>query len=362
MNRSALSTIADGWRDAWRGPDRRPIYEWAKEYIRLPAAYTIQGNFNPDVSRHLLPIMDALQDDTIRRVTLMKPTRGAGTLVADIWVPWIVANDPGPIQWNMQTDPIAEDHAQGLISTCACSTRIPPRNWSALWPTTPWPSREPKGVRASFAKHSGIWRAFRLNSDQEPTSRLSHSVIAVAMKLPIHLGKRRRRLAGACGSVFATLLLRTQFELALTLGDSMAPNLCDGDLLIVQRSAYRTADPQRGDIILARYRGELIVKRVVGLPHENVELRQGTLYVNGVRIPEQHWVRPGPLEIGRGKLCSGRFALLGDNRELSDQVVVHGVVGKGDIVGKVVFNLADLIRRAKDREEQGPAATRTGPR
>jgi hypothetical protein len=93
-------------------PDRRPVYEWARDHVQLPGAFTITGQFNADLSRNLLAVFDALQDDLVRSVTLVKPTRGGGSLVADVWLPWIIANDPGPAMWTHQTDKIAEDMAE----------------------------------------------------------------------------------------------------------------------------------------------------------------------------------------------------------------------------------------------------------
>ena len=96
---------------AWRVPDRRPIYEWAREHVALPGAFTVTGTFNVEISRHLVGVFDALQDDLVRSVTLMKPTRGGGSMIADVWFPWVIANDPGPMMWNHQTDAVAGDMA-----------------------------------------------------------------------------------------------------------------------------------------------------------------------------------------------------------------------------------------------------------
>jgi signal peptidase I len=141
----------------------------------------------------------------------------------------------------------------------------------------------------------------------------------------------------ACGLLGLSVALRMHFELALTSGNSMAPTLESGDLLLVERSFYQKADPHRGDVVLARLRGELITKRVVGLPHEEVELKQGTLYINGLPFLESHPMCMGPLDIGKGMLCAGRYALLGDNRDVPITLLVHGVVPKEDIVGKIVW-------------------------
>jgi hypothetical protein len=78
----------------------------------MPSVLTIHGKFNPAISRHFLPVFDALQNDHVRVVVLRKPVRGGGTLISDIWHTWCRANDPGPAMVVMQTDKVATDHAE----------------------------------------------------------------------------------------------------------------------------------------------------------------------------------------------------------------------------------------------------------
>lgn len=143
-------------------------------------------------------------------------------------------------------------------------------------------------------------------------------------------------LGGLFGSA---LLFRSEFQFMVTVGDSMHPTLENGDLLLVSKLAYEKAEPSRGDVVVVRYRDELVVKRIVGLPHEEVQVSHGHLFVNGVSFPEEHVESITPLEIGKGKLGPGRFAFLGDNRTVSAAQVVHGVAAKEDLVGKVVLSL-----------------------
>jgi hypothetical protein len=96
-------------------PNRDPIYIWARDNVEMPPAYTITGRFNPDISRHFQGPFDALRNHRIRRVVVLKPTRGGGSLIGDVMTAWIVDNDPGPMMINMQTDAIAHDHAEERI-------------------------------------------------------------------------------------------------------------------------------------------------------------------------------------------------------------------------------------------------------
>jgi signal peptidase I len=134
-------------------------------------------------------------------------------------------------------------------------------------------------------------------------------------------------------------LLRVFFCLSMVTGASMLPTLRPGDLLVVNKSAYRKVPPRRGDLVAIRGNRELLIKRIVGLPGEEVEVIGGRLYVNGFLIPEHYGTNDGSLDIGKGRLLVGRFAALGDNRAVAPEVVVVSIVSKADIVGKVVVSV-----------------------
>jgi signal peptidase I len=127
----------------------------------------------------------------------------------------------------------------------------------------------------------------------------------------------------------------SRFRPVIVVGDSMEPSLASGDLLLMDRSAYQTTTPERGDVVVASFSGDLIVKRVVGTPGEEVCVRNGALVVQGVQYPEDG-IKPGDISIGDGILAENRYALLGDNRSLPSEQIVHAVVSKEQILGKVL--------------------------
>ena len=129
------------------------------------------------------------------------------------------------------------------------------------------------------------------------------------------------------------------YQLVVVSGDSMLPTLKSGDLLLVNKRAFEQVEPDRGDIVAARHAGGLVVKRVVGLPGEEVAVKRGRLYINGGRVNENHTIYPGYLNVGQGKLLPGDFATLGDNRAISSATAVHPIITQADILGKVVFVL-----------------------
>src|SRR5690242_231802 len=111
---------------------------------------------------------------------------------------------------------------------------------------------------------------------------------------------------GLCALIGGTIVIclmlafRCHYQFALVIGESMRPSLEPGALLIVHRNAYQATDPARGDIIVARYHHDLVVKRIVGLPGEEVEVKRGIVYIDGVPGAENHPAQKGDLTIGKG--------------------------------------------------------------
>ncbi|MCP5520933.1 MAG: signal peptidase I [Verrucomicrobiales bacterium] len=146
-----------------------------------------------------------------------------------------------------------------------------------------------------------------------------------------------RKMLLLAGVLVGTLLLfRCRYSFILTVGDSMRPTISNGTMLLLDRSAYRCHPPQRGDIVVADYFGERITKRVVGLPEEKVAVEEGRVMINGAPLEEDHAVTAGTLTIEPGRLQSGRYALLGDNRNYATGETIHAVVTRDQILGRVV--------------------------
>jgi hypothetical protein len=99
-------------RAACTPPDDRPIADWCADNLNLPASYVPSGYFKPQKSRWLLPVLDALKSDRYKVVNILKPTGTGGTLCADLFVAWRVANRPGSIQWNWNSEELATTHME----------------------------------------------------------------------------------------------------------------------------------------------------------------------------------------------------------------------------------------------------------
>ena len=128
---------------------------------------------------------------------------------------------------------------------------------------------------------------------------------------------------------------RARLEPMLVKGSSMRPTLDPGQRIAV---APLLRPPRRGDLVVVRRPGRLeVVKRVVGLPGEQVRLRAGRLEVDGRPVPEPYL--PGGSGAGELDLRLGpaQYLVLGDHRAASTDGRDFGPVGADAVVGRVRF-------------------------
>ena len=149
----------------------------------------------------------------------------------------------------------------------------------------------------------------------------------------------------------------------------MEPTLDVGDRVVVNRLAYRLGDPQHAQVVVflrptvgdtAQADGPIswvrravaqglggtppgnedLIKRVVGLPGDVVEGRDGYLVRNGVRVDEPY-LRPGAYtsEFKKVKIKPDHFWVMGDNREDSADSRVFGQVDRSALVGRAVLTV-----------------------
>ena len=130
------------------------------------------------------------------------------------------------------------------------------------------------------------------------------------------------------------------------IGDSMNPELANGDITLLNRTSYRVFSPKRGDVIAFRPNGSehshYSIKRVIGLPGETIAIKKGKIVINGKEIKERYETSKikdvGMLE---EELTLGKdeFFVLGDDRQNSEDSRFPDVgnVKRSEIVGEVWF-------------------------
>lgn len=146
-------------------------------------------------------------------------------------------------------------------------------------------------------------------------------------------------------------------------GSSMMPTLADKDRMIVNKFAYTIGAPERFDIIVFHApENKDYIKRVIGLPGEEIEYRDDTLFVNGIPYDEPYLkafkehVIDGPLTepftleeiptIGQKTIPEGHLFVLGDNRRSSKDSRHIGTVEISKVLGKtkLVYWPLDEVR------------------
>ncbi len=122
-------------------------------------------------------------------------------------------------------------------------------------------------------------------------------------------------------------------------GPSMQPNLYVGYRVMTEKISYYLHDPHRGDIVVVErpeYEGNLI-KRVIGLPGEVIEVRNGHSYINGEPIDEPWVAFFGGQDISATEIPADHVFVIGDNRPNSRDSRQIGAVPIDDLIGRGWF-------------------------
>jgi len=132
-------------------------------------------------------------------------------------------------------------------------------------------------------------------------------------------------------------------------GASMEPNFYDHEYLIIDEISYRLGEPKRGDIIVFRYPRnpqEYFIKRVIGLPGEKIEIKNGKVTIYNSQNPnglglEETYLTPGTKTYSLTEdiigLDGDEYYVLGDNRNSSKDSRSFGPVKETFITGRVLF-------------------------
>lgn len=143
-------------------------------------------------------------------------------------------------------------------------------------------------------------------------------------------------------AVAAAFLIRAfLFEFVLVDGPSMQPTLETGERIAIEKVSRYQGLPERGDIVIVNYpnRTENFVKRAIGLPGETIEIRDSTVYIDGVPL-EEDYVNPVPyFDYGPTVVPEGHVFVMGDNRanSMDSRAGQVGPIPEDAIVGHGLF-------------------------
>jgi signal peptidase I len=134
--------------------------------------------------------------------------------------------------------------------------------------------------------------------------------------------------------VFGFILLPVRLH-----GISMLPTYNEGGLNFANRAVYWWRGPARGDVVAIRMAGPnvLYVKRVVGMPREQIEIVEGVVLVNKQPLVEPTVVFRAPWNMPAVTLSDGEYFVIGDNRGMAMENHDFGRASRDRIVGKMLF-------------------------
>jgi signal peptidase I len=122
-------------------------------------------------------------------------------------------------------------------------------------------------------------------------------------------------------------------------GSSMEPSLHDGEFVVINRLAYRWENVQRGDIVVFHYPldpDRRFIKRVVGLPGDQIQIVDGEVFVNGDLLDEPY-LAANPRYEGLWAVETNSVFVLGDNRNNSSDSQNWGNLPEKEIIGKAIL-------------------------
>ena len=132
--------------------------------------------------------------------------------------------------------------------------------------------------------------------------------------------------------IIQTLTQRIKVE-----SSSMEPTLFSNDYVVVNRLAYKLGEPHRGDIIVFKFPPDPTqipyIKRVIGLPGDQVQIKSGKVFVNGVLLNEPY-LKVTTNGSGEWTVPEGHLFVMGDNRNNSSDSRSWGWVPLGNVLGK----------------------------
>jgi signal peptidase I len=139
------------------------------------------------------------------------------------------------------------------------------------------------------------------------------------------------------------LILQFTVQSFIIVGSSMQPNFQDGERLLINKVVYKFNQLERGEVIIfhppSNQQADYI-KRVIGLPGESVEIKDGVVYIheedgNVFPLAEPYNItEPARKDFKGDKIPENEYFVLGDNRNNSNDSRNFGPVSREDIIGK----------------------------
>ena len=167
-------------------------------------------------------------------------------------------------------------------------------------------------------------------------------------------------------SLVIFLLIRQVVQNYRIESHSMEPNFVEGQFILVNKLAYRLGSPERGDVLVFHNPNNVeedYIKRIIGLPGDNFEIHDGTVFVNGNALVEEYPIHEIPQAVVYGPVViePDHLFVMGDNRPQSQDSRVFGQLSEDLIVGKAwvrvwPFNVFGIIPHYDLEPDAAPAS------
>ena len=143
-------------------------------------------------------------------------------------------------------------------------------------------------------------------------------------------------------AVIIFFVLQNAIQRSPVVGISMEPSFKDGQQLIVNKAVYHFRDPERGEVIILHpsTNPEMsYIKRVIGIPGDTLEVKNGAVYVNGVKLDEPYIKEPPAYTFEEERIPANEYFVLGDNRNNSNDSHNDWTVPRQNMVGKAWLSI-----------------------
>jgi signal peptidase I len=143
-----------------------------------------------------------------------------------------------------------------------------------------------------------------------------------------------------CMAIFLGGNSSSEYKEMFHSGNSMLPTIKDNTKLLIDDDFYNENSVQRGDIIVFLLDDKVVhIKRVVGLPNELIQIKDGTILNNGKPINEKNIfsnITANNTLVNGVLLKDDEYFVVGDNPDLSMDSRYYGAIKKSSIIGKVI--------------------------
>jgi signal peptidase I len=133
------------------------------------------------------------------------------------------------------------------------------------------------------------------------------------------------------------LLIHATIQSFVIVEHCMEPNFQEGERLLVNKLAYHFSEPERGDVIILHPPSDpkaIYIKRIIGLPGDTVEVKEGAVYINGIKLDEPYIKEPPAYTFHKKIIPENEYFVLGDNRNNANDSHTGWTMPRQNIIGK----------------------------